>query len=370
MRLKYVRVERARQFGDVYLALVPRRNYRNGYSSKAVLCEGAKLSIAIPRDRNGTFEPQLIAKYRRRFPEFDQKVISMYARGMSVREIQGHLQALYGIETSPELISTVTDAVLEEVGEWQNRPLEGSYAIVLFDALPVKIRDEGTVKNKAIYLAIGVRADGHKEVLGIWIESSEGAKFWLRVMNEIKHRRTQDILIAVVDGLKGFPEAINAVFPDTLVQSCVVHLIRNSLAFASWKERRPIAAALKPIYRAERAELAQQQLEAFDSGPWGQQYPATAQAWRRQWQQVIPFFAFPQEVRKIIYTTNAIESLNSTVRRSVRARGHFASEESATKLIWLVLRNVTVNWKMPPISWHAAKAQFAIVFGDRFVLNP
>jgi putative transposase len=346
-----------------------RRNVRNGFSSKTVLTESEKLELAIPRDRDGMFEPQLIAKYQRRFPDFDDKVISMYARGMSVQEIQGHLQELYGIEVSPELVSTVTDAVLEEVTEWQNLPLEPMYAIVFFDALRVKIRDEGTVKNKAIYLAVGVRADGRKEVLGIWIETTEGAKFWLRVMTEIKNRGTNDILIAVVDGLKGFPDAINAVFPETLVQTGIVHLIRNSLAFASWKERKPIATALKPIYRAETAQTAKQRLQELDAGAWGQRYPAIAQAWRRHWEQVIPFFAFPQMVRKIIYTTNAIESLHSTVRRSVRSRGHFRSDESAMKLIWLVLRNVTADWKMPSREWHAAKAQFAIAFGDRFTLT-
>jgi putative transposase len=333
-------------------------NHRNGYSKKSVLTDTGKIEVSIPRDRLGSFEPQLIAKYQRRLPGFDDKIVSMYARGMSVREIQGHLLELYGLEVSPELVSTVTDAVLDEVVEWQNRPLEASYAIVFFDALRVKIRDEGTVKNKAIYLAVGVRTDGRKEVLGIWIESSE-----------IRNRGTADILIAVVDGLKGFPEAISAVFPQTQVQTCIVHLIRNSLAFASWKERKPIAAGLKPIYRAETAEIARERLEAFDAGPWGQKYPAIAAAWRRHWSEVIPFFSFPQEVRRIVYTTNAIESLHSTIRRSVRSRGHFPSDESATKLIWLVLRNVTADWKMPPISWHAAKAQFAIVFGDRFNLS-
>jgi putative transposase len=263
----------------------------------------------------------------------------------------------------------VTDAVLEEVSEWQNRPLESGYAVVFFDALRVKIRDEGTVRNKAIYLAVGVRMDGRKEVLGIWIETTEGAKFWLRVMNEIRTRGTSDILIAVVDGLKGFPDAINAIFPETQVQTCIVHLIRNSLAFASWKERKPIATALKPIYRAENPVIARERLEAFDASPWGQKYPAIAAAWRRNWEQVIPFYAYPDEVRKMIYTTNAIESLNSTIRRSLRSRGHFPSDESAMKLIWLVLRNVSAKWKMPPISWHAAKAQFAIVFGDRFTLT-
>jgi putative transposase len=273
------------------------------------------------------------------------------------------------VEISPELVSAVTDAVLEEVAAWQNRPLEASYAIVFFDALRVKIRDEGVVKNKAVYLAIGVRCSGHKEILGLWIEQTEGAKFWLRVMSEIRNRGTGDILIAVVDGLKGFPEAISAVFPDTVVQTCIVHLIRYSMQFASWKERRAIAATLKPIYKAHSAELAKQRLEDFEASSWGSKYPAIAQSWRRNWEQVIPFFAFAPEVRKIIYTTNAIESLHSQVRKAVRGRGHFPSDEAASKLIWLVLRNISGKWKSPPIYWHAAKAQFALQFQDRFIIS-
>ena len=240
---------------------------------------------------------------------------------------------------------------------------------MFFDALRVKIRDEGLVKNKAVYLAIGMRASGHKEVLGLWIEHSEGAKFWLRVMNEIRGRGTQDILIAVVDGLKGFPEAISAVFPDTVVQTCIVHLIRYSMRFASWKERKVIAAALKPVYRAENAEAAAVELDTFDQGPWGRKYAAIAQSWRRNWEAVIPFFAFPTEVRKIIYTTNAIESLNASVRKAVRNKGHFPTDQAAIKLVWLALRNVAEKWKNPPISWHAAKAQLAIQFEERFVLS-
>lgn len=344
-------------------------NHRNGYSKKTVLTDTSKLELDIPRDRRGNFEPQLIAKYQRRFSGFDEKIVSMYARGMSVREIQGHLRELYGIEASPQLISTVTDAVLDEVAKWQSRPLEALYAIVFFDALRVKIRDEGTVRNKAVYLAVGVLPEGRKDVLGIWIEQTEGAKFWLRVMTELKNRGVADILIAVVDGLKGFPEAITAVFPQAQVQTCIVHLIRYSMEFASWKERRPIAAALKAIYRAETVEAAQLALEQFDAGPWGRKYPAIAAAWRRNWEQVIPFFAYPSEVRRIVYTTNAIESLHAQVRRAVRARGHFPTDESATKLIWLVLRQITRDWKMPPIAWHAARAQFAILFGDRFEMT-
>jgi putative transposase len=288
---------------------------------------------------------------------------------MTTRDIQAHLRELYGIEISPELVSAVTDAVLDEVAAWQGRPLEPVYAIVFFDCLRIKIRDEGAVKNKAVYLAIGMRCSGHKEVLGVWIEQTEGAKFWLRVMTEIRNRGTHDVLIAVVDGLKGFPEAINAVFPEALVQTCIVHLICYSMQFASWKERKAIAAALQPIYGAESATAAVARLAEFDASPWGEKYPAIAQSWRRNWEQVIPFFAFPAAVRRIIYTTNAIESLHSKVRKAVRGRGHFPSDEAATKLIWLALRNITAKWKNPPIQWHAAKAQFAIQFEDRFVMT-
>jgi putative transposase len=346
-----------------------RRNHRNGYSKKSVLTDTGKLAIEVPRDRSGTFDPQLIAKYQRRFPGFDEKIISMYARGMTVREIQGHLRELYGVDVSPDLISTVTDAVLEEVAEWQSRPLDALYAIVFFDALRVKIRDEGTVRNKAIYIALGMRPDGTKDVLGLWIEQTEGAKFWLRVMNELKNRGIADILLAVVDGLKGFPEAINAVFPLTQVQTCIVHMIRHSLDFVSWKDRKPVAAALKEIYRANDADTAKENLEAFAASAWGSKYPAIPGIWRRQWQQVIPFFAFPQAVRRIIYTTNAIESLNAKLRRAVKTRGHFPNDEAATKLLFLVLRNAAAAWKVAPKEWSAAKTQFAILFEERFFAN-
>lgn len=344
-------------------------NHRNGYSSKTVLTDSGKLELSIPRDRHGRFDPVLIGKYRRRFAGFDDKIIALYARGMTTREIAEHVGELYGTEMSPDLVSAVTDAVLEEVAAWQSRGLDSTYAIVFFDALRVKIRDEGLVSNRAVYLAIGIRCSGRKEILGIWIEQTEGAKFWLRVMTELRNRGLQDILIAVVDGLKGFPEAITSVFPKTVVQTCIVHLIRFSMHFASWKERRLIGAALKPIYQAESAAIARERLEDFDRGPWGRKYPAIAQSWRRHWEQVIPFFAFAPEVRKILYTTNAIESLNAQVRKAVRIRGHFPSEEAATKLIWLVLRKVQMRWTSPPASWQAAKAQLAIQFEDRFVLS-
>lgn len=344
-------------------------NHRNGSSPKTVLTPEGPMELSIPRDRHGRFDPALIAKYRRRFPGFDDKIIALYARGMSTRDIQGHVRELYGVEVSPDLVSAVTDSVIDEVSAWQTRPLESTYAIVFFDALRVKIRDEGLVRNKAVYLAIGMRPSGHKEVLGLWIEQTEGAKFWLRVMNEIRARGTHDILIAVVDGLKGFPEAITAVFPDTVVQTCIVHLIRYSMQFASWKERKAVVAGLKPIYRADNAEAAARELDAFDQGPWGRKYPVIAQSWRRSWEAVIPFFAFPAEVRKIIYTTNAIESLNASVRKAIRNKGHFPNDQAATKLIWLALRHITENWKNPPITWHSARAQLAIQFGDRFSLT-
>ena len=341
-------------------------NSRNGYGRKTVLTDSGSLELSIPRDRQSSFDPQLLAKYQRRFPGFDEKIVSMYARGMSTREIVGHVQELYGIDVSPDLISVVTDAVLDEVAAWQSRPLEAVYPLVFFDALRVKIRDEGHVRNKAVHIALGVRGDGTKEILGLWIETNEGAKFWLRVMNEMKNRGVEDILIAVVDGLKGFPEAINAVFAEATVQTCIVHLLRNSLDFASWKDRKDLARELKSIYGAIDDKAAEAALSTFESGFWGRKFPAIAQIWRRAWQQVIPFFAFPKDVRRIIYTTNAIEALNSKLRRAVRARGHFPSDEAATKLLYLVLNRSEKEWKMPPREWAMAKSQFAILFADRF----
>jgi putative transposase len=344
-------------------------NSRNGYGGKTVLTGTGKIALEIPRDRLSTFDPQLIAKYQRRFPGFDEKIVSMYARGMSVREIQGHLHELYGIDASPDLVSAVTNAVLEEIAEWQNRPLEALYALIFFDAIRVKIRDEGTVRNKAVYVALGVQPNGTKEILGLWIEQNEGAKFWLRVMNELKNRGAEDVLIAIVDGLKGFPEAITAVFPEAQVQTCVVHLIRHSLAFVSYKDRKAVAAGLKEIYKAKDAEAGLAALDDFAEGPWNKKYPAIAQSWRRAWSEVIPFYAFPDEVRRIIYTTNAIESLNAKLRRAVRARGHFPTDDSAMKLLYLVLNLAAKEWKMPPREWMMAKAQFAILFEGRFVID-
>src|SRR5271163_4340544 len=352
---------------DHHLANGEAGNSRNGYGKKTVVTDTARIELDVPRDRQSTFDPHLIAKYQRRFPGFDEKIISMYARGMSVREIVGHLHDLYGVDVSPDLISTVTDAVLDEVAAWQGRPLEPVYPLVFFDALRVKIRDEGLVRNKAVYVALGVRADGTKEILGLWLEQNEGAKFWLRVMTELKNRGVEDILIAVVDGLKGFPEAIVAVFPEATVQTCIVHLIRHSMDFASWKDRKALAGALKTIYRAKDADAANVALAAFDAGHWGQKYPAIAQSWRRNWERVIPFFAFPEAVRRIIYTTNAIESLNAKLRRAVKIRGHFPNDDAATKLLFLVLRQAAREWKMPPREWFEAKTQFAILFGERFV---
>ena len=343
-------------------------NHRNGTSPKTVDTGAERVVLDIPRDRQGRFDPVLIGKYQRRFPGFDEKIIAMYARGMSTRDIQAHIEEIYGIEVSPALVSAVTDAVLEEVKAWQNRPLEPTYAIVYFDALRVKIRDEGLVRNKAVYLAIGVTCSGDKEILGLWIEQTEGAKFWLKVMNELKARGTEDLLIAVVDGLKGFPDAITSIFPDCVVQTCIVHLIRYSMQFASWKERKALARALKPIYAAASADAAAAELDAFEDGPWGAKYPAVTASWRRRWEEVIPFFAFSPEVRRIIYTTNAIESLHSQVRKAIRNKGHFPSDEAATKLIYLALRNIMAKWKRPPKEWHAAKAQLAIQFGDRFTM--
>jgi putative transposase len=343
-------------------------NRRNGTSQKTMLTGSSKVTLDIPRDRSGTFDPKLIARYQRRFPDFDDKIISMYARGMTVREIRGHLEELYGIDVSPDLISTVTDAVLETVAEWQGRPLDACYPLVFFDAIRVKIRDEGFVRNKAVYIALGILPDGTKDILGIWIEQTEGAKFWMRVMSELKNRGVADMLIAVVDGLKGFPDAINAVFPETVVQTCVVHLIRNSMSFASWKDRKSIAQSLRSVYRAENAEAGLAALEAFEEGHWGRKYPAITQSWRRHWDQVIPFFAFSEAIRRIIYTTNAIEALNSKLRRAVRTRGHFPGDDAAMKLLYLVLNHAAQEWKRPPREWTEAKTQFAVIFGERFVI--
>ena len=353
---------------DHHLAGEEPGNRRDGYGKKTVITDTGQIELEVPRDRQARFDPQLIAKYQRRFPGFDDRIISMYARGMSTREIVGHLRDLYGIDITPDLISAVTDAVLEEVASWQARPLEAIYPLIFFDALRVKIRDEGLVRNKAVHIPLGVRADGTKEILGLWLEQNEGAKFWLRVMNELKNRGVEDVLIAVVDGLKGFPEAITAVFPRATVQTCIVHLLRHSLDFVSWKDRKSVAATLKEIYRAVDADAGQTALTAFEEGYWGKKYPAIGQSWRRAWAEVIPFYAFPREVRRILYTTNAIEALNAKLRRAVRARGHFPSDDAATKLLFLVLNRSKKQWIMPPREWSIDKSQFAVLFGERFTM--
>jgi transposase-like protein len=341
-------------------------NHRNGSSAKTVHTEDGPLRIEVPRDRAGSFEPMLIGKHERRFTGFDDKIIAMYARGMTVREIQAFLAEQYGTEVSPDFISTVTSEVWSEVQAWQARPLEPMYPVVFFDALRVKIREDAVVRNKAVYLALGVLPDGTREILGMWIESTEGAKFWLKVFNDLRTRGVSDILIAVTDGLKGLPEALEAVFPATTLQTCIVHLIRNSLDFASWKDRRPLAQALRPIYSAPSAEAAQAQLDAFEAGPWGAKFPTVAASWRRHWDRVIPFFAFPPEVRRVIYTTNAIESVHARLRKIIKTRGHFPGDDAATKLIWLALRNITADWGRAAKEWRQAMNQFAIAYGDRF----
>jgi putative transposase len=341
-------------------------NHRNGGTAKTVLTGDGKLRIATPRDRDGSFEPLLLPKHARRFTAFDDSIVALYARGLTVREIQGYLAEAYGAAVSPDLISTVTDGVLAEVTAWQSRPLEAVYPVVFFDALRVKIREDNVVRNKAVYLALGVRRDGTREVLGLWIETTEGAKFWMKVFNDLKTRGVADILIAVTDGLTGMPAALEAVFPRTTLQTCIVHLIRNSLDYASWKDRKALAAAIRPIYAAASAEAAEAALEAFAEGEWGRKFPTVVAAWRRAWAQVIPFFAFPPAIRRVIYTTNAIESLNGRVRKIIKTRGHFPSDDAANKLIWLALRNITADWGKAAHHWKEAMNQFAILYDDRF----
>jgi putative transposase len=341
-------------------------NERNGSTGKTVLTDDGPVRIEVPRDREGSYAPLLIPKHERRFTGFDDKIIAMYARGMTVREIQGFLAEQYGTEVSPEFISSVTDEVMAEVIAWQSRPLEPMYPVIFFDALRVKIREDAVVRNKAVYLALGVLPDGTRDVLGIWIEQTEGAKFWLKVFNDLKTRGVNDILIAVVDGLKGLAEAIETAFPQTTVQTCIVHLIRNSLSYASWKDRKAVAKALRPIYAAPTAEAAEAALAAFAASPWGQKYQTIAPAWQRAWAHVIPFFAFPPAVRRVIYTTNAIESLHSQLRKIIKTRGHFPSDDAALKLLWLALRNALAARVRSAKEWNEAMNQFAILYGDRF----
>lgn len=344
-------------------------NHRNGSTPKTVLTEEGAIPLAVPRDRAGTFEPVLVPKNARRLPRFDQNVLSLYARGLSVREIQEHLEELYQVEVAPSFISAVTDEVIDEVTAWQGRPLEACYPVVIFDALRVKIRDEGTVRSKAVYLALGVTRTGAKDVLGLWIEQTEGAKFWLRVMTELRSRGVEDILIALIDGLTGFPEAISAVFPQTQIHTCIVHLVRRSLAFVSWKDRKRVAGQLRAIYRAETVPAARVALEAFAASPDGQRYPTIAPIWERQWEAITPGFAYPPDVRRILTTTNAIESLHMQLRKILKTRGHFPNDEAATKLVYLALRNIHKRWNAAP-AWQPALTHFAILFPGRFTPEP
>ena len=341
-------------------------NRRNGTTRKTLKGNDGALPIDVPRDRDGSFEPELIKKGQTRIDGMDDKIIGLYAAGLSTRDIRAHLEEVYGLKVSADLVSRVTDAVLEEVSDWQNRALEPMYPIVFLDALRVKIRDAESrqVKNKAVYVALGVNAEGEREVLGLWIAANEGAKFWLSVMNNLRNRGVEDILIAVVDGLKGFPDAINAAFPDTTVQTCIVHLVRHSLNFCAWKDRKAVAVDLRAIYGAVTADQAAAQLDAFEE-KWAGKYASIAPAWRRAWQEVIPFFAFDPAIRKIIYTTNAIESLNRVIRKSIKTRGSFPTDDAATKLIYLAIRNFEKDGRNVR-EWFAARNQFAIMFDERF----
>jgi putative transposase len=339
-------------------------NSRNGKSAKTIKGEFGSLPIEVPRDRDSSFTPVIIPKGQTRFAGFDDKIISLYARGMTTREIQGHLEEIYGVEVSPTLISTVTDAVTGEVKIWQNRPLGALYPIVYLDAIRVKVRDTGNVINKAVYLAIGITLDGVKEVLGMWVAENEGAKFWLLVVTELRNRGIQDIFIACVDGLKGFPEAIETVFPRTQVQLCLVHMVRNSLKYVSWKQRKEVAADLKAIYQAPTDEQAEMNLTAFET-KWDESHPSIGQSWRRNWERLRPFFAYSPEIRKVIYTTNAIESMNMSLRKVTKNRGSFPNDESMLKLLYLALNNIAKKWTMPIRDWKAALNRFSILFGDR-----
>ena len=331
-----------------------------------MLTDDGTVDLDVPRDRAGTFEPILIPKHERRFTGFDDKILALYARGLTVREIRAFLEDMYAVEVSPDLISTVTDAVVDEVTAWQSRPLERLYPVVFFDALRVKVRDEGVVRVKAVYLALAVRRDGAREILGLWIEQTEGAKFWMKVFADLQARGCQDILIAVTDGLKGMPEALAAVFPATTLQTCIVHLIRQTLEYAGGRERHDLVVALRPIYTAPTADAAAAALDDFARGPWGVKLPGAVAAWRRAWVHVIPFFAFPPDVRRVIYTTNVLENVHRQLRKIIKTRGHFPTDEAATKLIWLALRNITASWGETTGRWKHAMRQFAILYDDRF----
>lgn len=339
-------------------------NSRNGSTKKTLKGDFGEMELETPRDRDGSFEPKIVGKRQTRFTGFDDKILSMYARGMSTREIQGHLQEIYGVEVSPTLISNVSDAVVEEVKVWQNRPLDPLYPILYMDALVVKIRENGHIGNKAIHVAIGVNIEGTKEVLGLWVTDNEGAKFWLQVLTEIQNRGVQDILIASVDGLKGFPEAIETIYPRTQVQLCIVHLIRASLNYVPWKDRKVVAADLRKIYEAATAAEAELGLSDFGA-KWDKAYPMVSQVWRRNWPRVTPFFGYPMEIRKAIYTTNAIEALNRQLRKTIKTRGAFPTEEAALKLLFMALQQAQKKWTMPIHNWRAALNYFTVLWPER-----
>jgi putative transposase len=339
-------------------------NSRNGKSRKRVKTDTAELDLEVPRDRDGTFDPLMVAKGQRRLPGFDDKVIALYARGMTTREIQGHLKELYAVEVSPALISAVTDAVLDDVRAWQARPLEAVYPIVYLDAIHVKLRTAGHVQSQAVYLALAINLEGHKELLGLWIGESEGAKFWLSVLTELRNRGVQDILIAAVDGLTGFPDAIEAVFPKTQVQLCIVHLIRGSLRYVSWKERKVVVRDLKTIYQAPSLEAAIDALEAF-SGQWDSRFPQISRMWRAHWSNLTPFFDYPPAIRKVIYTTNAVESVNAQLRKVTKHRGAFPTPDSARKVLYLAIMKASERWSRPVQDWTAALNHLSIVFEGR-----
>ena len=338
-------------------------NSRNGKSRKKLKGDFGEVQIEVPRDREGEFEPKIVPKHQRRFTGFDDKILSMYARGMTTREIQGHLFEIYGVETSASLISEVTDAIVDEVRQWQSRPLEALYPIVYFDALFVKMRHEGRIESRAVYVAIGIRMDGTREVLGLWTANTEGAKFWLTVLTELRNRGLLDIFVACVDGLKGFPEAIESIYPKALVQLCIVHLVRNSLNYVGSKDRQAVAHDLKEVYGAPSAEAAEQELNRF-AEKWGKQYVTISTMWKRNWERIIPFFAFPHDIRKIMYTTNTVESLNRSLRKIIKNRGAFPSEEAAIKLLYLAMKNAIAKWDSVA-NWKAALNQFAILWEDR-----
>ncbi len=343
-------------------------NRRNGSSAKTVRSKHGQISLEVPRDRESEFEPVIIKKHQRRFDGFDDLILSLYSRGVSTRDIRSHIEELYGIEVSPDLVSSVTDNVQEFVREWQTRSLDALYPIVYLDALRVKIRIDGAVQNRCIYLAIGVNLEGKKEALGLWSAETEGAKFWLSVLTELQNRGVRDIFIACVDGLKGFSEAIESVFPQTVTQLCIVHQIRNSLTYVSHKEKKAVAAGLKPIYTAATEDEALAALEAF-SEKWEARYPVISKSWRANWPKISPMFRFTEEIRKAIYTTNVIESLNYSLRKITKTRAAFPTEEAAIKLLWLGLQNASKKWTMPIRNWGPAMNQFAIMFGDRLPIQ-